>query len=121
MKKTSESESLFEASRQIHRCQNLGFVLTQGEVWREAVYQPSGIRRTGGVIFIQAFVWNYGNHSVACKPKGTRGKSPRLTIGKATDGADSFVVAVKASNSAGAKGRSQEWWTSGQPACREEP
>ena len=121
MRKTSESKSLFEASRAMQRCQNPSVVPFRGEAWRQTAYWPSGIRRTGGVSLIRAFVRNYGNHPVACKPKGTRGKSSRPIVGMATDGADSFVVAKKAGNSAGAKGRSQEWCVDGQLACREEP
>jgi len=121
MRKTSESKPLFEASRLMYRCQNLELVTLQGKVWQQTTYWSDGIRRAGGVILVQAFVWNYGNHPFACEPKGTRGKSPRLIVGMAKDGADSLVLAMKASNSAGAKGRSQEWRTRGQLACKEEP
>jgi hypothetical protein len=121
MRKTSESKSLFEASRYRYRCQNLELVAFRGKVWQQTTYWSDGIRRAGGVILFQAFVWNYGNHPFACEPKGTRGKSPRLTVGMAKDGADSSVLALKAGNSAGAKGRSQKWRTSGQLACKEEP
>ncbi len=120
MRKTSESESLFEASRSKYRCQNLELVTFQGEVSQQTTYWSDDIRRAGGVILVQAFLWNYGNHPFACEPKGTRGKSPRLIVGMAKDGADSLVLAMKAGNSAGAKGRSQEWRTRDQLACKEE-
>ncbi len=120
LRKTSVSESSFEASIAIRRCQNQRLVSSLGRAWRLPVYWPSDIRRADGVILIQALVWNYENHPVACKPKGTRGEPSRLIVGMATDGADSFVVALKVGNTTGAKGRSQYRSAHDQPGNREE-
>jgi hypothetical protein len=119
MRKTSESKSSLEAPRSMYRCQNLLLVSRRRKAWKKAGYWPSDIRRADGVILIWALVRNYGNHPVAYNLKGTRGKPSRPIVG-ATDEADSPVLAVKAGNSAGAKGRSQYRWTYSQPACREE-
>lgn len=121
MRETSESESLLEASRYMQRCQNLKLVAFQRKVWGQPVYRPSGIRRADDVNLTQAFIRNYRNHPVACKPKGTRGEPSRPIVGMATDGADSLVVAEKASNAAGAKGRNWYGRTYSQPVYREEP
>ena len=115
------SESLFEASIPLRRCQNRKLVPFPGRSWRRPVYWPRGIRRADDVILSQALVWNYENHTVACKPKGTKGEPLRLIVGRATDGADSLVIALKACNEAGAKERSQYGCAHGQPENREEP
>ena len=114
------SESSFEASISLRRCQNRKLVPSPGRSWRRPVYWPGGIRRADGVILSQALVWNYENQTVACKPKGTRGEPLRLIVGMATDGADSSVVALKAGNAAGAKGRSRYSCAYDQPENREE-
>jgi hypothetical protein len=56
------------------------------------------------VNLIQAHIWNCRNHSIAWQPKKHKVSKPRLKVGKAIDGAELLVVAMKAGNAAGAKG-----------------
>jgi hypothetical protein len=114
------SELSFEASISMKRCQNQGLVGLLGGAWRLPVYWLSGIRRADSVIPNQALLWNYENHPDECKPKGTRGDPSRLIVGMSSDGADLPVRALKAGNSAGAKGQSQYRGALDQPVAREE-
>lgn len=52
-------------------------------------------------------MWNYENHPIECKLKGTKGKSLRLIVRMSIDGADQLVVALKGGNTPGAKGLGQ--------------
>ena len=49
--------------------------VTPGQVWRQPVYWPDGVRRRGGVILVRALALNCGNLRWRWQGKGTSVKS----------------------------------------------
>jgi len=64
-------------------------------------------RRTGGVNLILAFVWNYGNQHSDAKGEAQVEENHEARVPTRSAGADQLVGAMKAGNSAGAKGLDQ--------------
>ena len=56
---------------------------------------PGGVRRAGGVIPIQAFLWNCGNQSSRCKGSRSSGDPTRTRVPMRGTGAGQLVVALK--------------------------
>lgn len=54
----NESEPSDDASLDLKRCQNWGNRMTLGQVGTIPAYGPNGSRCRGGMISIQALVWN---------------------------------------------------------------
>ena len=101
------SEPSFEAPLRVSEVKTKACCPPCDKAHRIPVYWVGGLRRKDGMNFIRAAVNNSGNHRVGCQPKGTRCQSPRPKLGMLTNGAELLVVALKASNSAGAKGSRQ--------------
>ena len=104
VKEMNESKPSFEAPLPVSEIKTKACWPPWDKAHRLPDYWVGGLRRKDGMTFIRAAVNNSGNHRVGCQPKGTRCRSPRLTVGMPANGAEQLVVALKASNSAGAKG-----------------
>lgn len=103
----NESEPLLEAPLAGNEVKTVVYAKSRDTAHRVPDSWVSGLRRTGGMNFTLAAVGNSGNHRVGCKSKGTRCQPPRPIVEMPTNGAEQLVVAMKASNAAGAKGLRQ--------------
>ncbi len=91
-----------EASKGFRRHQNRGFPRVLGAARKVPTYWPCGVRCTGGMTLIRAFVRNLRTGSVM--GKGTSGGPTRPKVPMHRPGAHCFVRAMKRGNARGAKG-----------------
>ena len=60
----------------------------------ENLHRPCGVRCTGGVTFIQAFVWNLGTCLVMLR-ETAQGQQAEAKIPMHQSGSDRFIVVMK--------------------------
>ena len=95
--------------------QNQGVVTALGSAWRGPTYGPCGVRCTGGVTQIRAFVRN-SRTWLAMEGKRHKRKTREAESTDAQSGADCLVVVMKRGNARGAKGAGhsrRDHWSTG--------
>jgi hypothetical protein len=107
IRETNESKPLM-TRRKVDCCRrNQGRVFLLGRVRRALGYWAYDGRRKEGVNLIWALVWNYGNQRSDAKGEVQVEKNHEARVPMRNTGADQPVGAMKAGNSAGAKGLGQ--------------